>query len=91
VDFLIREGTHIVLLVQVTESIKEPKTREREYKALRKAMKELGVDKGLILTDEEESADPEFPEIEVVPVYHWLLNRVQPDFSGGHGMNGVVG
>ncbi len=83
VDFLIREGTKIVLLVQVTESLQEPKTREREYKALRQAMKELGVDKGLILTDEEESADPEFPEIEVVAVYHWLLNLAQTDFAGG--------
>src|SRR5580692_8485842 len=34
VDFLVREGTKITLLVQVTESLKDPKTREREYRAL---------------------------------------------------------
>ena len=34
VDFLIREGTKIALLIQVTESLKDPKTCEREYKAL---------------------------------------------------------
>lgn len=73
VDFLIREGTQITLLVQVTETLKDPKTRAREYKALIQAMKELEVEKGLILTQEEESSDPEFPEIEVVPIYHWLL------------------
>lgn len=73
VDFLIREGTHIALLIQVTESLKDSKTREREYKALIKAMKELHVTKGLILTEEEEPADPNFPEIEVKAIYQWLL------------------
>jgi predicted AAA+ superfamily ATPase len=81
VDFLIREGTKIVLLIQVTESLKEPKTREREYKGLRQAMKELDVDKGLILTDEEEPADPEFPEIEVAPIYQWLLHHAKTDLA----------
>lgn len=73
VDFLVREGTKIALLVQVTESLKDSKTREREYKALIKAMKELQIEKGLILTQEEEPSDPNFPEIEVVPIYQWLL------------------
>ena len=73
VDFLVREGTQIVLLIQVTESLSDSKTREREYKALVKAMKELHVTKGLILTQEEESVDPEFPEIEVQSICQWLL------------------
>ena len=76
VDFLIREGTEIVLLIQVTESLKDLKTREREYKALIKAMQELHVEKGIILTQEEELADPKFPEIEVVAIYQWLLNNL---------------
>lgn len=73
VDFLVREGTKIVLLIQVTESLKDQKTREREYKALIKAMGEIHAEKGLILTQEEESADFEFPEIEVAAIYQWLL------------------
>lgn len=72
VDFLIREGTQVVLLIQVTESLKEPKTREREYKALVQAMQELKVDKGLILTQDEEPVSPEHPNIEVMPIYQWL-------------------
>lgn len=73
VDFLVREGSKIVLLIQVTESLNDPKTREREYKALTKAMKELHAEKGLILTQEEESANSEFPEIDVNAIYKWLL------------------
>lgn len=73
VDFLVREGTNVVLLIQVTESLKEPKAREREYKALSNAMKELHVEKGIILTQEEELADPQFPDIEVKAIYQWLL------------------
>lgn len=73
VDFLIREGSTVTLLIQVTESLKDQKTREREYKALVNAMKELQVDKGLILTQDEELPLPEFPKIAVVPIYQWLL------------------
>lgn len=73
VDFLIREGSNIILLIQVTESLKDPKTREREYKGLTNAMAELHVEKGLILTEEEESADINFPQIEVAAIYQWLL------------------
>jgi len=73
VDFLIREGTQIALLIQVTESLNDPKTCEREHKALHKAMKELGVERGLILTQEEEAASPDFPKIEVMALYQWLL------------------
>lgn len=74
VDFLVREGTRIALLIQVTGTLKEPKTRDREYKALIKAMKELNAEKGLILTQEEEASDPKHPEIDVAAIYQWLLS-----------------
>lgn len=73
VDFLVRESTKITLLIQVTESLNDPKTRQREMKALTKAMQELRAEKGLILTQEEEPADPDFPAIEIAPIYQWLL------------------
>jgi predicted AAA+ superfamily ATPase len=73
VDFLIRQGTKILLLIQVAESLKDPKTREREYRALLQAMQELHVENGMILTQEEEQADPKFPDITVAAIYQWLL------------------
>ena len=72
VDFPVREGAQVALLIQVPDSLQDPKTREREYEALRQAMEELGVKKGLILTEDEEPVDPAFPEIEVAPIYRWL-------------------
>lgn len=73
VDFLVREGVKITQLIQVTESLKDPKTREREYKALSKAMTELKVQHGLILTQDDEPSEPQIPEIEVKSIYQWLL------------------
>lgn len=73
VDFLVREGVKIVLLIQVTESLKDEKTRERESKALVKAMKEFNLERGLILIQDEEPVDSEHPEIKVAAIYQWLL------------------
>lgn len=73
VDFLIREGARAAALIQVTESLKNAETKGREYKSLIKAMAELKVERGLILTESEESADPNYPNIDVVPIYKWLL------------------
>lgn len=71
VDFLIREGTTIVALIQVTESLANEKTRARELRSLEEAMLELKVSKGIVLTyDETESLD----SIEVIPLYKWLLS-----------------
>lgn len=74
VDFLIREGIQIRSLIQVTESLTDPKTRERELKALTQAMQELKVENGLILTLDERE---QIGNIEVVPIYEWLLTDRQ--------------
>ncbi len=76
VDFLVQEGAQVLFLIQVTESLQDPTVRQREFKALAKAMEELHIEKGLILTEEEEEAvDPAFPQIEVMAVYRWLLMK----------------
>ncbi len=74
VDFLVRKGTRVAWLIQVTQSLSDAKTREREVRGLTEAMHELGVSKGLILTlDEEEMVESEHGTIEVMPLYKWLL------------------
>lgn len=62
------------LAVQVSYSLKEESTRKREITALLKIAKAMDVDKLLIIThDEEETIVEDGKEIEVVPIWKWLL------------------
>lgn len=79
IDFLVRKGSNIALLIQVSESLSEQKTRDREIKALTEAMKELSVSEALILTmDEEETLETEEGKIQIVPIYKWLCTNAPP-------------
>lgn len=75
VDFIVQQGNKVVLLIQVCESLSNEKTRQRELAALIKAMEELGVKTGHILTldESEEITLPDGKRIMVIPVYQWLL------------------
>jgi hypothetical protein len=74
VDIIIRKGDAIDKLIQVTETLIDMKVREREIKALTSAMDELRIQKGLILTlDEEERIEFVDKVIDIMPVYKWLL------------------
>lgn len=74
VDFLIKNQNGYQL-IQVTETLEPPDTKARELKALLTAMKELKIQKALILTlDEENEVNDGDSCINIVPVYKWLLN-----------------
>ncbi|MEW6103242.1 MAG: ATP-binding protein [bacterium] len=74
VDILIRKGEGVEGLIQVTQSLSDVTVRQRELKSLTAAMEELGLQKGLILTqDEEEKIKLSDKVINVKPVYKWLL------------------
>ena len=71
VDFYLPEEQ---MLIQVSYSIDNIETKEREIKALNAAMKELNISHALILThDEEEIIENEGKKIKVIPVWKWLL------------------
>lgn len=74
VDFLTKEENKIENLFQVTKSLGDFKTKEREIKSLVAAMEELKIKDGLILTEDEEDLieDGSFM-INVLPVWKWLL------------------
>jgi len=75
VDFLTRKNNKILSLIQVTESLESNKVRNREIEALVKAMNELKVSKGMILTyDHEEKVQSNGKSIMVKPIYKWLLD-----------------
>lgn len=75
VDFLAIESRKKEL-IQVSQSIKNDKTRKREIEGLVEAMDELKLKNGLILTeDEEETIKAGKKRIVVKPVYKWLLGE----------------
>jgi len=76
VDFLVKEEKQIKLLIQVCLTMKNFGTKEREIKALVKAMKELKLKQALILTENEEDIiKVDNKKIEVMPVWKWLLEK----------------
>jgi len=75
VDFVIMEKDQVRKLIQVSVDISQPETKEREVRALLKAMKHFGITDGLILTnDSEEVIQDNGVEIAVKPVWKWLLD-----------------
>lgn len=76
VDFLVYNDPKEVLLIQVTFSLSDPRSRERELKALITALNELNLSNGLILTvSETENIKRDGKEIHVQPIYAWLLQN----------------
>ncbi|WP_291593040.1 ATP-binding protein [Bacteroides sp.] len=62
------------MAIQVSYSIDEPLTREREVRALRKIVEVYSLKKAFIITRDEENIISEYGmDIEVVPVWKWLL------------------
>ncbi|MAF35591.1 hypothetical protein CL622_00555 [archaeon] len=73
-DFIIREGRNLTQAIQVSVTLLDPKTRQREIKGLKEAMSQLKVKKGFIITLDQE----DFVEgIQLIPVWKWLLDIKQ--------------
>lgn len=71
VDFYIAEKG---MLIQVSYSINNPETAEREVKGLRAAMKEFGISNSWIITyDETKEIEVQEGIINVIPAWQWLL------------------
>lgn len=61
--------------IQVSESLVNPTTRQREMQALLEAMEEVEKSTGMIITeDEKETLELEGKTITVLPVYEWLFS-----------------
>ena len=73
VDFYLPEQNH---LIQVSYSIADDETREREISALLKVSKYLKADKLTIITyNEEDTLRIDDKVIEVIPLWKWLLKN----------------
>jgi len=66
----------MIQLFQVSESLANPATRNREILALQSAMQALGIGRGSIITrSEEEQLIVDQGIIEVIPVWRFLLSQ----------------
>jgi len=75
VDFVVALNANTLQLIQVCESSVDPKTMQREFKALKEAMTELNLKYGTIVTRSEENKIPVGNgAIYVVPAWKFLLN-----------------
>lgn len=73
-DFVIRSKNRITQAIQVTLDISDEKVKNREINGLIEAMKEYGLQKGIIVTEnEQKSLEIENLRIEIIPVWKWLL------------------
>jgi predicted AAA+ superfamily ATPase len=74
-DFLIKEKNKITKAIQVTDVLNEA-NRERELNGLLAAMESFNLKKGLIITrNQEERIRIQKREIQVLPIYKWLLDE----------------
>lgn len=76
VDFIVCADQGIELVIQVSWSLVNKITRDREIRALVTALKELGLRQGLILTEnEEEELKVDGVHISIKPAFQWILSE----------------
>lgn len=74
-DFLVKEGTGITEAIQVSYWLDETNLK-RELDGLREAMKKFNLLKGILLVYEEnEKINIKDEQIQVVPIWKWLLSN----------------
>lgn len=63
------------VFIQVSQSITDKQTRQREIQALQEAMEEVSGSAGIIITEDEKDTEKiEGKTISILPVYEWLLS-----------------
>ena len=71
---MVRQGRHIVQLIQVCDDLSDESTRSREVSALQEAMEETALKESFLLTaSAEEKIVIGTGTVHVIPVYQWLL------------------
>ena len=75
VDFVVVEKNKVKELIQVSFSLDSINTREREFKALLKASRELKCSNLLIITNSMEGSEKiKGKKIKFIPLWKWLLS-----------------
>lgn len=78
VDFIIQTQNRARQLIQVSETLLDPKTRKREIESLNEVMHELNLKKSILVTrNEMGKQEVASGVIEIVPVWQFLYNHVE--------------
>lgn len=73
-DFIIREGSRITQAIQVATHLSTQNVRKREIEGLVEAMNAYELQKGIILTEnEQETIKVDGLQISALPIWKWLL------------------
>ena len=91
VDFVVKQGTRIIELIQVCADATDSRTRQREVRALIKAGNELDCKNLIVLTENEEREETKEwfgiqGTIRFQPLWRWLLQSPEKnmeDLPGG--------
>jgi len=74
VDFVVKDSLKVTRLIQVCWNIREEKTKNREFRSLAKAMKELNISTAAIITEETEGEENlNGNTVRLIPLWKWLL------------------
>ncbi|MFH0925726.1 MAG: ATP-binding protein [bacterium] len=74
VDFVIKKGLEITEAIQVSRSLLDKRTKEREIRALLEAKEELKPSRLTIITEDEEGEETvDDTKIKVLPLWKWLI------------------
>jgi hypothetical protein len=73
-DFVIKEGLNITRAIQVTKSLNDLLTKDREIKNLISAMNAYKLKEGIIITIDEEGKEViSGKTIKIIPAWKWML------------------
>jgi hypothetical protein len=77
VDFVVKQGLHVTQLIQVCLNVEDPRTKDREVRALLKASRELNCGNLLVLTDTAEGEEEASwfglrGMVRFLPLWKWL-------------------
>lgn len=76
VDFVVKENLKVRDAIQVCWDVSNPETRERETRALLKAMKKFKLKEGLVLTEDFEGEENlKERVIKFMPLWRWLITK----------------
>jgi len=76
VDFLVKEKDKVKSLIQVSHSMENDQTRERELRALKKASESLECSNLKIISwDTKQKLQADGETVQIMPVWKWMMEK----------------